>query len=88
MTLPPTPPPSADGLWTQLRLAPGAAPSVRLAADADAAIVVRQGCIAWLGDMAQLPAEYASLPRHDGGGALVTPGLVDCHTHLDRKSVV
>ena len=75
-------PASADGLWTQLRLAPGAAPSVRLAADADAAIVVRQGCIAWLGDMAQLPAEYASLPRHDGGGALVTPGLVDCHTHL------
>ncbi len=29
------------------------------------------------------PAEFAALPRFDGGGAaLVTPGLVDCHTHL------
>ncbi len=82
MTSPRAAPASADGLWTRLRLATGAAPSVRLAADADAAIVVRQGSIAWLGDMAQLPAEYAGLPRHDGGGALVTPGLVDCHTHL------
>ena len=77
-----TPHPSADGLWTGLRLAPGAAPSVPLAPHADAALVVQQGRIAWLGDAADLPAEHAGLPRHDGGGALVTPGLVDCHTHL------
>ncbi|NMM80695.1 imidazolonepropionase [Acidovorax sp. SRB_14] len=75
----PTPPPSADGVWTGLRLAPGAAP---LKAGAQAAIVVGQGLIEWVGAAADLPAEHAHLPRHDGGGALATPGLVDCHTHL------
>ncbi|SFP18945.1 imidazolonepropionase [Variovorax sp. OK605] len=66
--------PSADGLWTGLRLA--ADP------DAQAAIVVAQGAIRWVGARSALPAEFAGLAPHDGGGALVTPGLVDCHTHL------
>ena len=71
--------PSADGLWTGLRLAPGAAPGIE---SDDAAVVVAQGTIRWVGARAALPAEYAALPVHDGGGALATPGLVDCHTHL------
>ncbi|MDB5928738.1 MAG: imidazolonepropionase [Polaromonas sp.] len=74
--------PSADGLWTGLRLAPGAAPGLALAPDAEAAIVVRQGLVQWIGKAAEIPAEHAALPRHDGGRALVTPGLIDCHTHL------
>ncbi|MFT3801814.1 MAG: imidazolonepropionase [Burkholderiaceae bacterium] len=46
-------------------------------------LVVRDGHVAWLGDAASpLPAEWMSLPRYDGRGALTTPGLVDCHTHL------
>ncbi|SFB68828.1 imidazolonepropionase [Polaromonas sp. OV174] len=73
---------SADGLWTGLRLAPGAAPAFTLGADANAVIVVQQGRIHWIGDAAALPAAYAGLARHDGGGALVTAGLIDCHTHL------
>jgi len=71
--------PSADGLWTGLRLAPGAAPGIE---SDDAALVVVQGTIRWVGARDALPAEYAALPVHDGGGALATPGLVDCHTHL------
>ncbi|WP_431510978.1 imidazolonepropionase [Variovorax sp. DAIF25] len=71
--------PSADGLWTGLRLAPGAAPGIE---SDDAALVVAEGTIRWVGARAALPAEYAALPVHDGGGALATPGLVDCHTHL------
>jgi imidazolonepropionase len=79
------PPLSADGVWTGLRLAPGAAPGIPLSSTTDAAIVVQQGHIEWVGAAAALPDAYAAqahLPRHDGGGALVTPGLVDCHTHL------
>jgi imidazolonepropionase len=74
--------PSADGLWTGLRLAPGAAPDATIAEGTEAAIVVAQGMIRWVGERGAVPAEFGALPRHDGGGALVTPGLVDCHTHL------
>jgi len=74
--------PSADGLWTGLRLAPGAAPDAALPADTEAAIAVTEGTIRWVGARDVLPAEFAALAPHDGGGALVTPGLVDCHTHL------
>ncbi|MET3439810.1 imidazolonepropionase [Variovorax paradoxus] len=74
--------PSADGLWTGLRLAPGAAPGIALEADTEAAIVVAEGTIRWVGARHALPSEFAALAPHDGGGALVTPGLVDCHTHL------
>ena len=68
--------PSADGLWSGLRAASG------VGAGADAAIVVERGVVRWFGERAALPAGFADLPVHDGGGALVTPGLVDCHTHL------
>ncbi|MDM0046672.1 imidazolonepropionase [Variovorax dokdonensis] len=70
--------PSADGIWTGLRL-------LREDGNVQAtpgAIVVRQGLVEWLGDAAGVPASFIALPRHDARGALVTPGLVDCHTHL------
>lgn len=66
--------PSADGLWTGLRLAE--APTVA------GAIAVVDGVIRWVGPQADVPAAFHALHRHDGGDALVTPGLVDCHTHL------
>ena len=38
----------------------------------------------WVGAEAELPIEHAAdiTHTHDLGGALVTPGLIDCHTHL------
>jgi len=59
----------------------------------EGAIVVAGGRIAWVGLMDELPVAAASLglevsevpgrvERIDAGGRLVTPGLVDCHTHL------
>ncbi len=38
--------------------------------------------IAWVGPVEDLPAEHAWAEALDLGGRLVTPGLVDCHTHL------
>ncbi|HSY28170.1 MAG TPA: imidazolonepropionase, partial [Burkholderiaceae bacterium] len=31
---------------------------------------------------AALPAEFRDLPAHDVGNQWITPGLIDCHTHL------
>ncbi|TKD33050.1 imidazolonepropionase [Azotobacter chroococcum] len=46
----------------------------------DAAIVVRGERIAWIGPREALPPGAAEAV--DLGGAWVTPGLIDCHTHL------
>jgi imidazolonepropionase len=71
-------------VWTNARVA-------TLAADAstpyglidDAALAVADGAIAWVGARADLPAAWRSgAIEHDAHGALVTPGLIDCHTHL------
>ena len=48
----------------------------------DAAIVLAGGMIAWIGAQADLPSEYAALPVRDMGGRLITPALIDCHTHV------
>jgi imidazolonepropionase len=46
------------------------------------AVALRDGRIAWVGEAADVPPEHAALPRRDVGGRLVTPALIDCHTHL------
>jgi imidazolonepropionase len=48
------------------------------------AIAMRQGRIAWLGGMDDLPDSPEQLAQQVEwlDGALVTPGLIDCHTHL------
>ena len=50
----------------------------------DAAIVVEGDRIAWIGPRDQLPEllRKGCEQAHDCRGALVTPGLIDCHTHL------
>lgn len=50
----------------------------------DAALVIDGETLAWVGPRAALPATLLAqcAVQHDAGGALVTPGLIDCHTHL------
>ena len=50
----------------------------------DAAIAVEGDKLAWVGPRVDLPQALVDrcVERHDCGGALVTPGLIDCHTHL------
>ncbi len=46
------------------------------------AIAIDGGLIAWVGAEPDLPSRFAQAPRRDMGGRLVTPGLIDCHTHI------
>ncbi|QIE45025.1 imidazolonepropionase [Pseudohalocynthiibacter aestuariivivens] len=48
----------------------------------DAAIVVSKGKVAWTGPKADLPQDYSAQTQISLGGRLVTPGLIDCHTHI------
>jgi imidazolonepropionase len=46
------------------------------------AVAVQDGHIAWVGPEKDLPAEYHGWPTRRQAGRLVTPALIDCHTHL------
>ncbi len=45
-------------------------------------IVVDNGLISWTGSQEDMPEKYKNLPQHDMGGRLITPALIDCHTHI------
>lgn len=49
---------------------------------ADGAIVLDGAHIAWVGDVADLPESHKDQEAHDLDGRLVTPALIDCHTHV------
>jgi imidazolonepropionase len=69
-----------DSIWTNARLAAMTAGGQAYGAIDDGAIAVKDGCIAWLGPRVELPDSDGE--TRDLGGAWVTPGLIDCHTHL------
>jgi imidazolonepropionase len=46
------------------------------------ALALRDGRIAWVGPMDAIPSEFVGAEAVDLGGRVVTPGLIDCHTHL------
>lgn len=56
----------------------------------DGAMAVQGDRIAWCGPGDALPDSYSEWAVEDLGGRLVTPGLIDCHTHIvfggDRAS--
>ena len=67
---------NADGRWLNLRLVPELfTADVALADQQFACIVVQQGRMVWVGPQDAVPAQYQSLPAHDGKGQLATPGL-------------
>jgi len=47
------------------------------------AVAIRDGRIVWLGQRAQLPTfDVLNTPTYQGKGAWLTPGLIDCHSHI------
>jgi len=70
-----------DSLWLNVHLATMADGS-SYGEIRNAAIAVKDGLIAWLGPQADLPENYSATHIYDGKGAWLTPGLIDCHTHI------
>lgn len=73
--------PAADGVWGHVRPLPGALEGLATESG-ELSLVVADGRIVWIGACDAVPAVFAAMPRFDGRGSLLGPGLVDCHTHL------
>jgi imidazolonepropionase len=73
-----------DHLWVNLRLTTMAQHGVAYGAIADGALAIVGDRIAFVGRRDDLPGPPDRLAAavHDGGGRWMTPGLIDCHTHL------
>jgi imidazolonepropionase len=72
-----------DRLWLNANLAT-MAPGAPYGAIEDGAIAVRGGTIAWVGGAFELPpdAESRTAEVINADGRWITPGLIDCHTHI------
>lgn len=66
----------------QLATCPPGAPQQDAGLIDNAALVFADNRVEWVGEEHQLPARFAGQESIDCGGRLVTPGLIDCHTHL------
>ncbi len=71
----------SDLLLTDCRLATMVAGGVPFGAVEDGAVLIADGRIVWAGARAELPVDKP-VETHRLDGRWVTPGLVDCHTHL------
>jgi imidazolonepropionase len=68
-------------IWENARLATMVAGGRPYGAIEDGAIAIADGRIAWVGERRDLP-RFDGASVHDAEGCWITPGLVDCHTHL------
>src|SRR5690606_36925704 len=74
---------NGDRIWTNARLATLDSARAGLGIVEDGAIVARDGKILFAGPAADLPsAELSGAQTIDCEGRWITPGLIDCHTHL------
>ncbi len=73
-----------DTLWLDARLATMVPGNVPYGAIEDGALAVEGGRLAWVGRRGDLPGRPETLAREvrGCGRRWITPGLVDCHTHI------
>jgi imidazolonepropionase len=74
--------PATNMLLTKLRVATMASRDAPYGLVDAAAIAVKDGRIAWVGAQSSLPEAFRDLAETSFDGRLVTPGLIDCHTHI------
>lgn len=73
----------AQHVLTNLRIAPMVANGENYGGVIEnGAIAIDGETIAWVGAVADIPLDYREWPTQDFGGALATPSLIDCHTHI------
>jgi imidazolonepropionase len=70
-----------DSVWTNAHLATMTECRDPYGAIERGALAIKDGRIAWVGAEADLP-HYDAAVTIDGCGGWLTPGLIDCHTHL------
>ena len=68
---------NCDRLWHGARLAPMTGAGI----EEDGVVACRNGRIVYAGSRAEAPA-FAARDVADCAGRWITPGLIDCHTHL------
>jgi imidazolonepropionase len=74
-----------DAIWVDVNIA--TMDPLRVGADdygsvRDGALAVSDGRVAWIGKRTDLPQGWRVDTEHSCRGAWITPGLIDCHTHL------
>lgn len=72
----------ADGIWSGFQTVPNTLADPGAPTLGVDTLVVEGGCLAWIGAGTDLPPAFGHLARHQVPGTWLTPGLVDCHTHL------
>jgi imidazolonepropionase len=73
---------SFDTIWFNARLATLSRNADGLGIVEQGAVAAKNGRIAFAGAMSDLPSGWDAKSRIDCEGRWITPGLVDCHTHL------
>jgi imidazolonepropionase len=71
-----------DRIWLDARLATLSPGRAGLGIVERGALAAAGGRIAFAGPMAELPADWDAVERISLDGRWITPGLIDCHTHL------
>jgi imidazolonepropionase len=71
-----------DRLWHNARLATFAPDATGLGIIEDGAIGCRDGRIVFVGGRSALPQDWSAEVSLDCARRWITPGLIDCHTHL------
>jgi imidazolonepropionase len=70
-----------DTVWQDVNLATMATGGAPYGQIKDAALAIKDGRIAWIGRRVDLPDNHKAIV-YSGNNAWVSPGLIDCHTHL------